>query len=107
MTVFEALLSEDGYWHDGFGYLEESAESGCGLCRLLLLQDPNPNWQRITEPLKLFAGRVKSIEKRCDGDINSIYFSSVQDMFTLKLSVSAAAGKAHSTSLILKMEVEF
>lgn len=97
-TVLEALFSEDGYSHDGFGYLEKSAESGCGLCRLLLLQDPNPNWQRVGEPLTLFAERKKNVDKSVVGDINSLYFSSEQEMFTLKLSVSAAERKTSSAS---------
>jgi hypothetical protein len=41
--VLQTLFSEQGYSHNGFGYLEKSTENSCRLCRLLLLQDPNPN----------------------------------------------------------------
>jgi hypothetical protein len=83
--VLKALFSEQGYPHNGFSYLEKSAGNGCGLCRLLLLQDPNPNWQRIREPLTLFAEREKALESPSDGAISSLYFTSEQGMFTLSL----------------------
>ena len=66
-NVLQALFSEQGYSHHGFGYLEKSAGKGCGLCRLLLLQDPNPNWQRRFEPLTLFAEREEGLEAHSDG----------------------------------------
>jgi hypothetical protein len=97
-NVLQALFSEQGYSHHGFGYLEKSAGKGCRLCRLRLLQDPNPNWQRSFEPLTLFAEREEGRETPSDGAISSLYFTSVQEMFTLRLSVSAAAGENGANS---------
>ena len=77
------------------------------MCRLLLLQDPNPSWQRIGEPLTLFAEREEGLETPSDGAISSLYFTSEQEMFTLRLSVAAAAGENGATSQIISVEAQF
>ena len=106
-NVFQALFSEHGYSHMAMRQLERSAENGCGLCRLLLLQDPNPDWGRFVQPLSLFAERENGLKKQSDGEINTLYFSSEAEIFKLKLSVSADAGNNSSTSQILRSKLIF
>jgi hypothetical protein len=90
------LFSEDGYDYKNRVGLEIGSESGCGLCRLFLLQDPNPDQSHLRPSLTLFADGDVS-EDGSGRDINSLYFSSFQDMFRLKLAVSAAPGTSPST----------
>jgi hypothetical protein len=94
-----AMLSEEGFQHWLQSEIRESAENGCGLCRIFLLQDPNPDIHRLHAiPLSLFAGmtstnsptnRASDIQAK---DINSLSFSS-EALFLLTLSVSALPGK--------------
>ncbi len=94
-----ALYSPSGLtlgYGDG---LMASAEQGCGLCRMLLLQDPNPDPGRLESGLVLFAGdsRVEppywETGFSSHEDIDSLYFSTEPDQFDLTLSVSASAGE--------------
>ncbi|KUJ14052.1 HET-domain-containing protein [Mollisia scopiformis] len=87
-NVTRSLFSEYGYSHLSRNALESSAERGCGLCRMFLLQDPNPDERRLQMSLSLFAEGSLS-DDGCTVDINSLYFSSEPDMFKLKLSVAA------------------
>jgi hypothetical protein len=59
------------------------------------------------EPLALFAEREKRLETPSGEEISSLYFTSEQEMFTLRLSVSTAAGKNGSTSQIITVEAQF
>jgi hypothetical protein len=94
----EAMLSEYGLQHCTAVMLEKRAENGCGLCRIFLLQDPNPDSQRLDFiPLYLSAGIAAKPSPRGDEgeelvkDINSLSFSS-QEGFVLTVSVSALPG---------------
>ncbi len=58
--VSRALFSEDGWAHGTD--LKWSSENGCGLCRMFLLQDPNPD--RMTFRIGwFFMQRVGRMEK--------------------------------------------
>jgi hypothetical protein len=94
------LFSEYGHKHLQVDRLAESAESGCGLCRMFLLQDPNDDFARLQHiPLYLFAARRKGREPEQDskflsaGNINSFYFSSEPDQFRLDMSIFALHGR--------------
>jgi hypothetical protein len=100
--VLQSLISEDGFSHYKLRKLQLSTRQGCPLCRLFLLQDPNPDGNRlIWGPLKLHAdiavpGRGgKNLDRSIGVDISSIYFSS-EPGIQLKLSVSAAFGTEES-----------
>lgn len=85
------LLSEDGYSHHNRQGLEMASSSGCGLCRMMLLQDPNPDERRLMQSLSLFAETGASVDGSWR-NIKSLYFSSFPDMFRLKMAVSTASG---------------
>lgn len=95
-NVIQALFSEDGYSHKNLVGLQEASESGGGVCRLFLLQDPDPDERRLELPLSVFAEGDTS-QENSETNIKSLYFSSLEDMFELKLSV-AALGNHTSTS---------
>jgi hypothetical protein len=83
------LLSEDELQHSSAQYLEASAENGCPFCRMLWLQDPNPDVQRLTgEALTLFGVTGEQGEY----DLKTVGFTSELDQFRLDISVSASEG---------------
>lgn len=86
--ITQALFSEDGYTHRSRAGLEEAAGDGCGCCRFFLLQDPNPDPNRLHLPLSLFA-EGNSLDDGSGLDVRSLYFSSLEGMFRLNLSVAA------------------
>lgn len=88
--VSRALFSEDGWAHGTD--LKWSSENGCGLCRMFLLQDPNPDRMTFRIGLVLHAESRENGEDSAK-DINSLYFSSENDIFRLTLAVSAAPGE--------------
>jgi len=99
-SAIQGLFSEYGLQHYVQDDLALHAERGCELCRTFLLQDPNTDPRRLQfVPLFLVGKRSKEIEARqisnlsSAGDINSFYFSSEADQFSLELSVSAYKGK--------------
>lgn len=94
--VIRSLLTEEGYKHSVAWDLRHRSENGCGLCRMFLLQDPNTDSGRLQfVPLFLTALRPKGTEAGdvlgfpSAGNINSFYFSSEPDQFSLELSISA------------------
>jgi hypothetical protein len=98
--AIKELFSEYGLQHYGADELRLQAENGCELCRMFLLQDPNTDPGRLQfVPLFLMARRPDGVEAKQDsdpsssGDINSFYFSSEPDQFSLELSVSACDGE--------------
>jgi hypothetical protein len=93
--ALEALLSEEGFPHGGWG---PSAEKGCPLCRMFLLQDPNPDMNRNQSGASIFA-ETKGGDGNDAADIVSLYFWSLRDHFKLTLSVSAVAGEDLNLSL--------
>ena len=102
--VIRSLFSEDGYQHSLADELRHESEYGCRLCRVFLLQDPNTDPRRLQfVPLVLTALRPKGAEAQqilgfsSPGDINSLYFSSEPDQFSLELSISA--GESEYTSV--------
>lgn len=93
--VIRSLLSEDGFQHSLAWDLRHESENGCGLCRMFLLQDPNADSGRLQfVPLFLTALKPNGTEVEetsgfsSAGDINSFYFSSEPDQFSLELSIS-------------------
>ncbi len=86
--VVRALFSEDGFSHRNEHGLWAAAESGCGLCRLFLLQDPNPDERAFQLPLTLFA-QGDPPKENAKANIKSFYFSTLEDIYTLRLSVAA------------------
>jgi hypothetical protein len=89
------LLSE-GYTH-GSNW-EISAERGCPLCRVFLLQDPNSDTSRNLNFNSLHV-ETKPDSQNGKSDITSLYFTSESEQFKLTLSVSAAAGNCFNTGL--------
>jgi len=101
----KAMLSEYGIQHCTAMMLQKRAENGCGLCRIFLLQDPNPDSQRLDFiPLYLSAGVSTKIPTEDESgeevvkDVNSLSFSS-QEGFILTHSVAARSGN-YGQSLI-------
>jgi hypothetical protein len=102
----EALLGEDGLSHSTADELRRTAQKGCKLCRVMLLQDSNPDPNKfLVDPLVLFAQVVRGQEgvetenpstNGFSEDINAIHFDSEQDIFKLTMSVSASSGNARS-----------
>lgn len=90
-TIFLQLISEDGYSHGSPHGLRIDAERGCGFCRMILLQDPNPNPRRLEGGFTVFAEGDLS-KDGCRKDIKSLHFSSMPDFFRLTLAISAAPG---------------
>lgn len=76
-----------------------NAAAGCGLCRMILLQDPNPDPQRQMSGINLFGGAAKVEAPGWElgfsswEDVDSLYFSTLPEQFSLLLSVSAASSK--------------
>ncbi|KAF4618384.1 hypothetical protein G7Y89_g14920 [Cudoniella acicularis] len=89
--VTKDLLSETAFPYGGLSYIRPSAENGCTLCRIFLLQDPNPDPGRLPLSAMLYATSSEREAQSGAGwtDINSIYFSSEQDQYQLMMSVSA------------------
>jgi len=93
------LLSENGYHHSDAKYLMRSCEQGCALCRMLWLQDPNPDANRLNFiGSHLHAETVRrekgDLSKRTSShDINLLYFSSEEGQYRLDLSVSTSASE--------------
>jgi hypothetical protein len=87
--TLQELLSDEGHIH-GSNW-ETSAERGCPLCRVFLLQDPNSDINRNSTLSSL---RVETRKDSQNGaaDVTSLYFTSESGQFKLTLSVSAAAG---------------
>ncbi|KAF8856564.1 HET-domain-containing protein [Acephala macrosclerotiorum] len=102
--AIKGLFSEYGFQHLVQDDLRLHAERGCELCRMFLLQDPNTDPRRLQfVPLFLVGKRSEGAEFKdrpesaSAGDINSFYFSSETDQFSLELSVSAYEGDPAST----------
>lgn len=98
--AIKELFSEYGLHHYRAAELRLQAENGCELCRMFLLQDPNTDPGRLQfVPLFLMGRRPDGIENiqnsdsSSAGDINSFFFSSETDQFSLELSVSACDGE--------------
>lgn len=98
--VIKGLFSEYGLQHLVQDDLRLHAERGCELCQMFLLQDPNTDPRRLQfVPLFLVGKRPEEIKVKdtsgfsSAGDINSFYFSSETDQFSLELSVSAYEGE--------------
>jgi hypothetical protein len=97
-SFIQDLFSEYGASHVSAEYLRESAENGCSMCRMLLLQDPNTDPARLQMNLSLIAERPEKLvtfepgEFASIGDINLLYFTSEGGQFRLDMSVSACAG---------------
>ncbi|KAG9231165.1 heterokaryon incompatibility protein-domain-containing protein [Amylocarpus encephaloides] len=92
------LVSEDGFMHLNIDGLRTTAEKGCPLCRIFLLQDPNPDWARLQTSITLFAETKDSVDGFCK-DITSLYFWSEADQFKLTVSVSADLDDAAATCI--------
>lgn len=96
--VMSYIYSKRGVTY-GLNTVEKGAEQGCGLCRMMLLQDPNPDPGRVIHGLSLFAGasRVEApyweTGFSSHEDVDSLYFSTEHDQFSLTLSVSARTGE--------------
>lgn len=87
----DALTSEDGFESKSLQYFRESAERGCTLCRIFLLQDPNPADERGADWTNIFA-EIEGGEG--DGlDIKGVYFWSMPDQYRVFLSVAAEEGE--------------
>ena len=110
--VRQELLTEYGFKHNVATRLRMDAENGCELCRIFLLRDPNTDSGRLQFVLLyLSAGTASKIDSESGSsdvlsiDINSLYFSSEPDQFSLTLSASAAVGRLpfcqHLASLIV------
>lgn len=97
-NFIQDLFSEYGASHVSAEHLRESAENGCSMCRMLLLQDPNNDPARLQMNLSLLAERpegaasFQSGKAPSAGDINLLYFTSEGGQFRLDMSVSALAG---------------
>lgn len=77
----------------------QSCEEGCALCRMMWLQDPNPDPNRLNF-VGLYLHTETAEEYEADGDenksaddINLLYFSSEEGQYRLNLSISALPGK--------------
>jgi hypothetical protein len=77
----------------------QSCEEGCALCRMMWLQDPNPDPNRLNF-VGLYLHAETAGEETSDGDgdksvedINLLHFSSEEGQYRLNLSISALPGK--------------
>lgn len=90
------LFSEWGLQHGGRDYLRDSASRGCSLCRLFLLQDPNPDPNRlIGQSISLHADGLFGEEDQWETKLEflrSLNFESEPDQYRLSISISAEAG---------------
>lgn len=101
--AIEALTSEEGFTHGSHWYFGESTNRGCPLCRIFLLQDSNPEWERSVSRMSIFAetSERKDNEEGCIPDINGIYFWSEPDQYRLSLSVAAESGELKEDPSVL------
>lgn len=99
--MFGQLFSEQGCEHYMATTLREACEEGCGMCRMMWLQDPNEEEGRMQfTSLDLFADMAEGTERPISeagdlvsaGDINSLYFESEAGQFRMTMSVSALPG---------------